>query len=289
MASILAWAERPVPRPFLVFGLPVAFLLLTLFFCLVLFPYERIADSLSGEIEAATGMRVRVEDLSPALSLLGPGFEATDVTLTPPRERPVELDHVFARPAWSTSWFRLDPAIYMETEGAKGSISGVVIVGSKSGFHGTVDGLDLGLVPIDRFLNGAAVQGTLTADSALDVGEEGPDGELQFVVIDGSLTIPGSPIGLPFETLSGALTFGGDNAMTVERLELEGPMVSGVATGQVGASERGFSAGPLQLTVDVQVNDDIARSAMRGMGVRLGKDGSSEFNVSGTLSRPVVR
>ena len=104
---------------------------------------------------------------------------------------------------------------------------------------------------------------------------------------DDVLTING-PFGLPFEKITGDLVFGAETFADVKHLELEGPMVSATVTGHVAQSERGWN-GPLDLEIELSVQDPMARSMMQGGDVQLDASGKAKIKVKGSLSNPVVR
>jgi type II secretion system protein N len=289
MASSLSWAERPLPRPVRYVGLPIAFVLLTLFFIFLGFPYDRIEENLTAQIREATGSEVEIESLGPHLGLLGPGLEARGVTAYPPGIRPISFERVVLRPAWSLAWLRADPAIHLDLVSPLGSASGAVILGSERGFDGRVQNLDLAALPLEAWLGGGRVDGRLAADADLLMGLEGPGGSLEFEVTDGSVSLPNLPIGLPFERLSGELRFGDETYLSVDRLELEGPILTARVSGALGEGGRGgIRSAPLDLQVEVDVKGSAIRTTLRGLGVRLDRDGTASFGVAGTLSNPVL-
>jgi type II secretion system protein N len=286
MAGWIARAGEPLPRSLVIVGAPVAFLALTLFFLFLGFPYQRVADRIAAQVEDATGVRLQIAELGPHLGLLGPGLAATGVTALPPQRSPIRVDRLVVRPAWSLGWLRGSPAIHVDAESQGGRISGALHVGSTRGFEGEVRDFDLGLT--EDFLSGGAVDGHLDAEVDLVVDDQGPYGTLLLDARDGSLALPGSPVALPFETLSGDLRFGGDKFAHVDRLALTGPILDADAKGSIDQGRRWRQA-PLDLTVQIDAKTPMARDMLPQLGVRVGRDGKATVRVSGSIASPRVR
>ncbi len=290
MSNVVGRLGQPLPRPVRIFGLPALYVALVLFFVFWGFPYERIGEQLAVRIEADTGVRVDFDELGPYLGLLGPGFEATQVVAVPRSGDLVNLERVRMRPAWSTSWLRGDPAVFLDVRSGFGRAAGAVTLGEARGFDGDVSSLDVSARAVRSLLPFDGLDGTLDAVADLVFAEAGPDGSLAFELSDGSLAVPGNPIAIPFDRLDGDLAFGGDAYLTVESMTLSGPMVSGTATGRIGdPGRRGFTQAPLTLQVELEVEGAAVRGALQDAGVRLDRDGRTRFDVSGSMANPRVR
>jgi len=144
MADLLARLTAPIPRPVVFVGGPLLYLLLLAFFVFLRFPYDRLADRVEAAVQAASGMEVVIGELGPHLGLLGPGFEARDVSLMPAQGGRIPLEHLRLRPAWSLSWLRGVPAVHVDALGEMGRIAGAFALGDggPSGFDGSLEGVD---------------------------------------------------------------------------------------------------------------------------------------------------
>lgn len=267
--------------------LPVVWLALLAFFVFLGFPYDDLADTLSVEVEKVSGVALQFDDVSPHLGLLGPGLAAEGVTASGAEGLRVELDEAIIRPAWSLSWFSLEPAIHLDLKREEARVSGTVFMSSEPGWEGEVKGIDLDLLPVEGLIPGGSIDGTLSADADLRMLEDGLTGSLLFTVANGSLGLPGSPFGVPFDVLEGDILFGGDLFAQVNKLDLDGAMIAAKAQGSVGkAARRGDEA--LDLNVDIKVMDNNLKGVVRGLGVRVAGDGVAKLRVTGPLSAPEV-
>lgn len=281
-----------LPRPLVWLAVALAAILLTGFFVVLGFPYDALGRSLS-EQARASGIAVDVRGLSPALTIAGPGVRADTVVLGSGAER-VQLSDVHLRPAWSLSWLQGAPAVHVRLASEVGNADGTVTLGARQGFTGTLEQVRLEALPIGRLGPGVSATGLLDAepDLLLVPGEDGapptPEGELRFRVANGSVGLPNLPIGLPFQQLAGELRFGEEDFATVDRLQLEGPMVAGTAKGRIEASDQGWY-GPLDLQVDLTAQDPMTRNLLQQSRVRMDRQGRATLSIQGSLRSPVVR
>ncbi|MGI9592488.1 MAG: hypothetical protein ACR2P8_14050, partial [Myxococcota bacterium] len=112
---------------------------LTLFFMLLRFPYERLADRIAESVEDRTGARLQLGEVSLGLVRWGPGLTAEGVRVRMPSGSRVELDRVGVRPALSLSWLGGRPALATEADGAQGGARGVITLGEGGGFRGRLE------------------------------------------------------------------------------------------------------------------------------------------------------
>lgn len=269
-------------------GIPLAALLLVGFFVLLGFPWDRVRDLVALRLGQATGSRVVMRQLGPTLFLLGPGVVARDVVASWPDGRRLELERARVRPAFSLAWLRGRPALGLDLAAPVGRTRGTLVTGPQPRFDGSVRGLDLALLPLQQVLPGASLEGRADLEAALELRPDGPRGELQFVAQEGSLTIPGLPLALPYTTLRGTLQFRDETALELESLVLEGPMLAAQASGSVGRAPR-LAMAPLALVLRLQASDASLRPMLASAGLRVGPDGSAEVQISGTPSQPVLR
>ena len=69
--------------------------------------------------------------------------------------------------------------------------------------------------------------------------------------------------------------------------DVEDYLIKADVGGTVGHAAR-LEAAPLRLEIDA-VADPSVRAALEGLGVRLGRDGSTQLRIAGTLGSPSVR
>jgi hypothetical protein len=161
-------------------------------------------------------------------------------------------------------------------------------VGGVPGFDGALREVSLEKLPLDRFVPDLVLAGV--ADLEVDVrsGDAGPSGRLELAAHDGRIGVPGMPVDLPYATLEGRAELGGETRVRLERLHMDGPMLSFDADGTLGQGPS-LESSPLDATVRVEVREPSVRPMVRNLGVRLDRDGRAEVRLAGTPARPVVR
>jgi type II secretion system protein N len=264
-----------------------AYLALTTVFVLVGFPYERLAPRMAAVLGPALGAQVTIGGFGPGLAWGMPQALAWDVEATWPGGQHLRLDRMRLRPAWSTSWLRGDPAFVVALRSPDGEVDGTVRIGDAQGFRGTLSRVVL--ERLSAIWPGAelACMGHLDADVDLRRSAEGLEGSLALRAADGSIGLPNLPVGIPFSTLAGDLTFGGESFATLSALSIDGPLVAVKGSGTLGRAAA-LSMAPLALEARIEVRDP----AMRGLlssSVPVGADGVAEIHVGGTLAQPIVQ
>lgn len=275
--------RSPVRRVLVV---ALAYLVLTLAFVIARFPADRLTSRVEALASAATGAQVEIGTLDLDLVALLPALEAREVSVVGPSGTRLRLDRVRARPAWSLSWLRGDPALAIALRAGAGRVDGVVRLGSAPGFTGELQEVDLGLVPA-ALLGGLGVSLDGRVGGTLDVrmGEEGPEGELDLHAESGSLALPNLPIGVPYESIAARATLGGESLAQIASLVVDSPMLALDADGTVGRGPAPALA-PLALRARIQVREPALRDLFVGAPVTLGPDGSADLTIVGTLSSP---
>ncbi len=276
-----------LPRWVRVFGIPVVGVLLVLLFMLLRFPYERLLEPVAAQVSQASGTEVTIQHLGPALTLAGPAVEALGVRATLADGTALMAERARVRPAWSLSWLRLSPAIHLTVWTPLGEVEGTLVLSEERSWDGDVRDLDLARLPWTRSWGGTQLAARATGSLDVRLGAEGPEGELRFETSEGSLSLPGFPVALPFDRVTGDLALEGAKGIAVRSFELEGPMVSAEATGTIGRA-RQIAMAPLRLEVGLEAEPSM-RGPLASAGVRLGPDGTARLRISGTPSRPVIR
>jgi type II secretion system protein N len=288
MAGGSGEAQRPLPRGVLSVALPLASLLLVVIFALILFPYGRFAPILTARIAQASGASVSLDALEGGISLGGPSLLATGLLLRWPDGQELLLERARMRPAWSFSWLRGEPAVYLDAKGPAGTLAGAVWPGPGPAFAGRARGIQLSLLPLDHLADPLPVLGTVDAEIDLRSGPNGPAGEIRFEAREGSLALPQLAFGIPFEEAHGELERSESGAVTVREFELSGPMLSAAVEGSIGPSRRPED-GVLDLEMDLSVADPGLRSMIQPYGVRFDPEGAAHLRVSGTVASPFLQ
>ena len=276
-----------LPRPLLVVGVPVLGIFLVLLFIYLGFPYEKLGDRIIAELQRSHAVQIDFQTLGPRLHLTGPGIEATGVRVTLRSRETVRIEHATLRPAWSWAWFRGALAVYAEIESSVGGAAGTLVLGASGGWSGDLEQVAVGKLPLSQFAPAGTLDGVLDASVDIRLREEGPEGRVTFEARDGSIGLPNFPIAIPFEKLSGDLIFGDEAYVAIERLDLEGPLLSAGVTGNVLHAAT-FSAAPLRLEAEIAASPS-AQGPIQKAGMRMDRDGKAKFRITGTIGQPNVR
>jgi len=276
--------EAPIPRPLLWIGTPIAAFVLIVVFSFLRFPYDELARPLTQQISAATGADVAIGHIEPRITIGGPGIAVHDIQLVRPGRPRVAVDVLRLRPAWSTSWFKGDPAFKVEAESAIGSADGVMVLGDAMAWTGEFIDVDLANLPLP-LPRGLLLAGRVTAAADVVLLPEGPSGPLSFDASAGTVQHPMIPLPLDFERINGDLLLGGDALLNVRSFELDGPVAFATVSGQV---RRGARSGDeqLALAIDVELKSQQLRGLVSGLGVPIDARGRTAFDLGGTTSAP---
>ena len=263
---------------------------LTTLFVALLFPYERIASSLSARATRWTGIELEFEEVGPTVSWRGLGLEATDVRATLPRGDSFVLPSVFLRPALSLRWLIGDPQLVFDIDGGVlGEVDGQIGLGSGGSWNARLHDIRVGVLPLAQIVPGLALEGQLSGRFAFRRDDEGrPAGELDFDCREGSLMAPGLPLPVPFERLQGKIEFGGELAANIHALALSGPVISATLSGTVQRAPRP-DAQPLEMAMQIQKVGRALQPLLLELGLELAEAGPTHLQIRGTLGRPTFR
>jgi type II secretion system protein N len=279
-----------LPRWLVIASYPVAALVLILFFIFLGFPYNQLAQRLGRIVESNTNIQIRIGDLSPQIGLGGPELAASEVLARIEDKQPIVIERMVLRPAWSLSWFRAQPAIYLDVTSDVGDVSGTLILGSDWGWDGTLKHVHFDLLPlemIETFDLHGNLDATIDLQRTTTEAGSGFVGRVEFDLREGTLRTEGLPIALPFESLHGRLDFGGEKYIHLSGVELQGPLLDGTIQGDVGYAT-GSSGQPISIDVAFRLRND-GLASMLGAVAGQGEDGRSHIQITGTLARPVIR
>jgi type II secretion system protein N len=269
-------------------GWLLAGLALTALFSLWLLPWDRYRGLAERELSRAIGAEVRVGSLGPALGRGIAVLRLRDVELAFDGGRRLAISELRVRPALSTSWLRLEPAVRVLAASEAGGLNGTCWLGERPGFAGDVENLALELLPLEGFADGLALRGR--ADLTLDLVSDGAGltGEVELAAREGTVAFPPYGLPIPYATARGSLTLAPATGLAIESLELDDPeRLSLRASGTIGASpSRGLS--PLDLTARLEVLDPALRSLF-AQAIPLDGEGNADLRLSGTLEAPILR
>lgn len=263
---------------------------LTLVFLFLGFPFDRVGERLVASLAQASGAQIQFAELSPFLSLAGPGFQATQVRIVGSDGTRLDFDRMRVRPAWSLAWLRLAPALHLDVEGPLGRVTGTAVVDAATpAFDGQLEAVNLARLPTQALWPDVTLTGTLDADVdlALREGAPGPEGRVVFDARDGGISASGLPMGLPYETLNGELELGGEALVRILSLQANSPMLTAEASGRIGMNDY-FVAAPLDIDLRIEAEPRFA-NGLRALGLKPDAQGVVDAHVGGTPSQPEIR
>jgi type II secretion system protein N len=269
------------------FGIALGCALLTLLFLVIGFPYELAGQRLVASVNQVGGVQLEMDDLGPYLSLAGPGFQARHVSLKVADGTRWQLSRARIRPSWSTSWFRLDPAVHLELDAEMGRIEGDLTTGDTPGFDGVLSNVDLARLPLDSFVPGTDFTGMLDAEIDLQRVDGVVQGLVVFGATRGRLAGDLLPLAIPFESLEGEFSFGGDSMVDVTKFDVQSPLLTAQLAGSVGMASS-FAVAPLHLRLELEIKSGMNK-ILRSAGIRLNRSGKTTLRIEGTVANPEIR
>jgi type II secretion system protein N len=280
-------AGEALPRALIAIGVPCAGVLLVAFFMIRGFPYDELGELIASKIEQSHGVQLTFVDIGPTLQFAGPALEATQLRAQFPHKAPLQINRALVRPAWSLTWFVGEPVLHVELESPAGSAEGKLRWNGVTSWAGTIRDARPDLPPIADWIPTGGFEGNLEANVDVAMAEQGPEGRVEFQIQNGSLFLPGLSVPLPFESLDGEASLGGDAYATLISLSLEGPDVSGTGSGKIGRAER-LEQAPIGFEFSLDVKPTISRSVSAG-GLRVNPGGDALAKISGTVAKPKIR
>jgi len=261
-----------------------AALLLTGVFMYVRFPYDRLIPATQIAFEEATGLPLRITEISAWPSLLGPGIAAAGLRVNFPEGERLELDEVRLRPAWNLSWLQGKPSLMVQVEDSLIRGSTLLGLGDAFSLSGELQDVDLSGIPGPLLAKGVALSGSSDVDFEIEVTESGAAGELQLSARQGSMEHPQLPMALPFESIEGKLELGGEHWLTVHSLQIESPLLAGGLAGSVGPPP----GSALDLRGEFQTQREV-RPILNSSGFKVNRSGTLSLAIRGNAARPLIR
>jgi type II secretion system protein N len=168
-----------------------------------------------------------------------------------------------------------------------GEAVGVFTLNGAGAWQGELRRVSLEELPLSELWPGLAAQGELDGVVDLHLQDVGPVGRVDFEAHEGSLTLPGVRMAIPFEFVEGAVAFEEDTRVTIEALVLEGPLLSADVRGQLAPTEP-LGDSRIALEIEVQSEPGI-RSLLESAGMIVNDDGSAVLRLGGTVANPRMR
>ena len=261
-----------------------AAVLLTLTLMYARFPYDRLIPGAEAAVEQATGMSLRIGQINPWPSLLGPGLSIGPLRVDLPLGARVTLEEMRVRPAWSLSWLSGDATLALEFQDEFFDGQALLVLGEETALAGQLVELDLASLHPKLLAKGLAIHGFSDLDLDLVLSDSGAEGSVHLSATQGSLQHPQLPMELPFEAVIGKFQLGGESWLTVESFEIDSPVLAGTLSGTVGPPP----GSNLDLRGEFEAVQAI-RAPLRNRGLQVARDGSVSVSIQGAASRPLLR
>jgi len=261
---------------------------LVLVFIALLFPWDSVARRVAWEIAAASGSRVTIDDLAPAITARGPVLRARSVTIEHPAVDRVRLAELELAPRLSSSWLSGEPKLRVWADSELGVVDGVLQLGPAPGFTGHVERVDLARLPLRLDASGLQLSGELAADADVVLTPDGTlSGRVDFESTSLVVQASALPIAIPFTRAQGVIEILESGATRIESAQLEGPVLEGDFSGEIGLVHRSQSP-PVDLQARLRVVDPTLRGLAPSLGLQLSSEGEAEVRVGGTLDAPDI-
>lgn len=268
-------------------GIPIVALLI-LIFVFVGFPWDSLARRVAYEMSRASGAEVSIVSLSPSISARGPVLRARDVVIEHPAVDRVHLRELEIAPRFSTSWFTGQAKLRVWADSDLGLVDGLLGIGSASSFTGDVRGVQLERLPLRTDASGVRLAGKLDATMDMNLAPNGTlAGRVEFE--SASLVVESDtlPIPLAFSRADGVIVILESGATQIETLNVEGALVEGQLSGEIGLVHRSQSP-PVDLEARLRIVDPTLRGLAPGAGLPITPQGNVDVRVRGTLDAPRI-
>ncbi len=265
--------------------IPVAIAVILLIVA-IRFPWDSLARRVAWEISVASGARVTISTLAPALTARGPVLRARDVLIEHPATDRIRLQELEIAPRRILQWLSGAPSLRIWTTSDLGVIDGVLGLGETTSFVGDVHQVELARLPLRLEASGVELSGQLdgVADITLD-----PNGTLRgrmtFECASLVVTSNRLPMAIPFSRAEGVIEILESGATQIETLTLEGDIVEGQLSGEIGLVHHTQSP-PIDLNVTMRIVDPALRQLAPSAGIPVSANGEVDLRIAGTFDAP---
>lgn len=269
-------------------GIPIVALLI-LIFVFVGFPWDSLTRRVAYEISRASGADVSIVSLSPSISARGPVLRARDVVIAHPAVERVQLRELELAPRFSTSWFSGQAKLRIWADTNLGVVDGLLGIGSASSFAGDVRGVLLEHLPLRTDASGVRLAGRLDATTDVQLAPNGTlAGRVGFESTSLVIESDTLPMPLAFSRADGVIVILEDGATQIENVNVEGALVEGQFSGEIGLVHRSQSP-PVDLRAKLRIVDPTLRQLAPNAGFVVSPQGEIDVRIGGTLADPRVQ
>jgi type II secretion system protein N len=259
---------------------------LILVFVLLLFPWESLARRVAWEISVASGGRVEISTLAPALTARGPVLRARNVLIEHPAIDRILLAELELAPRRILQWLTGVPTLRVWTTSELGIIDGVLGLGTTLSFDGSVHQVELARLPLRLDASGVDLSGQLDGVAGLTLDPDGTlHGRMTFECASLVVASNTLPMAIPFSRAEGVIEILESGATRIESLSVEGDVLEGDLSGEIGLVHHSQSP-PVDLKVKMRIVDPGLRQLAPGAGIPMSANGELDLQISGTLDRP---
>jgi type II secretion system protein N len=288
MADTESLLTARLPRKLRGLGIPFAALALTLFFIVIGFPYHHLTNQAAASVGESLGVEIEAADSGFTVGLNGPGFRFNDIDLATPTGDTYALDTLRFGPAWSLSWFMLEPTLFFEIESPLGNAEGKVSPSDNPSIDATIQNAILTDIAFLEHTLPFKLTGTMSAEASIKTVNDHYDGPFSFDLTDGNLSTEVLPAEIAYDTVHAEVVLGGDYYAEIAAFELLGPMFNANIKGHI---TNGVTAADRSINFDLTFNDILPplQPTIEALGAKVDPDGTAKIHIGGTLEAPVIR
>ena len=280
-------AVRRLPSIPIYVAVPIAILLIVAFIAM-LFPWDSVARRIAHDIAIASGSKIRIGELRPALTARGPVLAAHALDVEHPAVERVHIRTLEIAPRWSTSWFGAEPTLRFWADSELAVIDGVLRLGESPTFTGEVSEVEIERLPLRLDATGLQIFGRIAADADVALDPRGiMTGHVDFESPELTIQSDRLPLAIPFTRATGVIEMLPNGATRIESIQLEGHVIEGRLSGDIAMAHRSQSP-PIDLEAEVQVIQPDLRRMAPSAGIELSAEGKASVRLRGTLDAPEI-
>jgi len=288
MADTESILTARLPRKLRGLGIPLAATALTLFFIVIGFPYHHLTNQAAATVGESLGVEFEAGDSGFTFGLNGPGLRFNNIDLATQTGDTYALDALRFGPAWSLSWFMLEPTLFFEIESPLGNAEGKISPGENPSIDATIQNAILTDIAFLEQALPFKLTGTMSAQASIESANDHYDGPFSFDLADGNISTEALPAEIAYDTVHGEVMMGGEYFVAISTFELLGPMFNANMKGHIS---NGVAEADRSINFDLTFSDILPplQATIEALGAKVDPDGTAKIHIGGTLEAPVFR
>jgi type II secretion system protein N len=288
MADTESILTARLPEKLKSLGVPLAATALTLFFIVIGFPYHHLTNQAAAFLSESLGVEFEAADSGFTVGLNGPGFRFNEINLATQTGDIYALDALRFGPAWSLSWFTLEPTLFFEIQSPLGDAEGKVSPSDNPRIDASIQNAILNDIAFLEQSLPFKLTGTMSAEASIESVNDHYDGLFSFDLADGNLSTEALPTEIAYETVHGEVVMGGEYFAALTAFELRGPMFNANIKGHI---TNGDTPADRSIDLDLTFTDILPplQATIEALGAQVTPEGTAKILIGGTLEVPVIR